>query len=64
MGREDAEARLRESIRKGREERGLSTDLSELVETYRALDPEYAEKLGRLLEFRTSEDGGLYKTSW
>ncbi len=42
-------AQLRERIKKAREERGLSTDVAEVVEKYRELDPEYAEELGRLI---------------
>lgn len=40
---------VRHKIKCGRRKHGLPTDLKALVEEYRAISPEYAEKLEQLM---------------
>ena len=49
MNEGQEKAWLREKIKKAREEHGLSTDLIELIEKYRKLDPQYAKELEGLI---------------
>lgn len=42
-------AKIRHKVRRDRKKRGLSTDLKALIDEYRAVSPEYAEMLERIM---------------
>lgn len=54
--RQVSAARIRHDMKKARRKHGLSTDLNDVIAEYRAISPEYAEKLERII-FPTRSPG-------